>query len=281
MSYLSVGGISRVIQIQHFLFADTCMLLLKTEETFSEERGGKSFMLEYLKTANSLIMWIFCIPMVALIIYQAYIFMMRAWKIGPKMGVTKEQMKEAAKSSAIAAIGPSIVIVTGMVSLLASVGAPLAWMRLADIGSVMYELPAADRAATAAGCTLGTNNMTMEAFANAAWIMVTCCIGWMIVSALFTDKMESFRSKVTGGNMDALVSLTAGGGLGGFGYMVAQRLLPFNIKSANMWSAIVGFIVMWCMNVIIKKTNAKWAQQFGMTIAMFCGMAVGAFFLEV
>lgn len=97
--------------------------------------------LPYLKTANSLFMWISCIPAVALVFFQAYIFMKRAWKTGPQMGVTKEQMKEAAKSSLVASIGPSIVIVTGMVSLLASVGGPLAWMRLAFIGSVMYELP--------------------------------------------------------------------------------------------------------------------------------------------
>lgn len=235
--------------------------------------------LEYLKTANSLGMWISCVPAVALVLFQAFLFLKRAWATGPKMGVTKEQMKEAARSSAIASIGPSIVIVSGMVSLLASVGGPLAWMRLAFIGSVMYELPAADRAATAAGCQLGTSNMTEAAFANAAWIMTVCCLGWIIVSALFTDKMEVFRDKVTGGNMDAVVALTAGGGVGGFGYMVAQRFLPFSATNPNMWSAIVGFFVMLGFNFYIKKTHAKWAQQFGMTISMFLGMVVGAFFI--
>ena len=236
--------------------------------------------LPYLKTANSLFMWISCIPAVALVFFQAYIFMKRAWKTGPQMGVTKEQMKEAAKSSLVASIGPSIVSVTGMVSLLASVGGPLAWMRLAFIGSVMYELPAADRAATAAGCQLGTSNMTMEAFANCVWIMTVCCLGWILVSALFTDKMEVIRDKVTGGSMDAIVALTAGGGMGGFGYMVAQRFLPFKIDNANMWAALVGFIVMWGINVYMKKNpKAKWAQQFGMTIAMFLGMVAGTFFL--
>ena len=238
--------------------------------------------LEYLKEANSLGMWLSCIPCVLLVLFQAWLFMKRAWDVGPKIGVTHEQMKEAAKSSLVASIGPSIVVVSGMVSLLASIGGPLAWLRLSVIGSVMYELPAADRAATAAGCTLGTNNMTMEAFANAARIMTTCCLGWILVSALFADKMETFRDKVTGGNMDAVVALTAGGGVGGFGYMVAQRCLPFNLQSADMWSAVVGFVVMWLFNIYMKKKpDAKWAQQFGMTIAMFCGMVVGAFFLEV
>ncbi len=235
--------------------------------------------LAYLKTANSMGMWISCIPAVALVLFQAFIFMKRAWATGPKMGVTEAQMKEAAKSSFVASIGPSIVIVTGMVSLLASVGGPLAWMRLAFIGSVMYELPAADRAATAAGCTLGTNNMTEEAFANAAWIMTVCCLGWIIVSALFTDKMEAFRDKVTGGNVNALTALTAGGGVGGFGYMVAQRFLPFSLTNANMWAALVGFAVMFGLTMHGKKSGAKWVAQFGMTIAMIAGMVVGTFFL--
>ena len=235
--------------------------------------------LAYLKTANSMGMWISCIPAVVLVLFQAFIFMRRAWQTGPKMGVTEEMMKEAAKSSFVASLGPSIVIVTGMVSLLASVGGPLAWMRLAFIGSVMYELPAADRAATAAGCTLGTNNMTAEAFANAAWIMTTCCLGWILVSALFTDKMEAFRDKVTGGNMNSLTALTAGGGVGGFGYMVAQRFLPFSLTNANMWAAIGGFVVYFALALYGRKSKAKWVAQFGMTIAMIAGMLAGTIFL--
>lgn len=235
--------------------------------------------LAYLKTANSMGMWISCIPAVVLVLFQAWIFMKRAWQTGPKMGVTEEMMKEAAKSSFVASLGPSIVIVTGMVSLLASVGGPLAWMRLAFIGSVMYELPAADRAATAAGCTLGTNNMTAEAFANAAWIMTTCCLGWILVSALFTDKMEAFRDKVTGGNMNSLTALTAGGGVGGFGYMVAQRFLPFSLTNANMWAAIGGFVVYFALALYGRKSKAKWVAQFGMTISMIAGMLAGTIFL--
>lgn len=235
--------------------------------------------LEYLKTANSMGMWIACVPPVCLVLFQAFIFMKRAWKTGPKMGVSEQQMKEAAKASFVGSIGPSIVIVTGMVSLLASIGGPLAWLRLAYIGSVMYELPAADRAATAAGCTLGTNNMTPEAFANCAWIMTTCCLGWILVSALFTDKMEAFRDKVTGGNVNSLQALTAGGGVGGFGYMVAQRFLPFSLTNANMWAALVGFAVMFGLTLYRNKTGAKWVAQFGMTISMIAGMLVGTIFL--
>lgn len=243
--------------------------------------------LAYLKTANNMIMWISCIPPVALVIYQAWIFARRAWVTGPKIGVTVEQMKIGIKSSFVASLGPSIVIVIGAVSLLASVGGPLAWMRLAYIGSVMYELPAADRAATAAGSQLGTSNMTMEAFANAAWIMCTCCLGWIIVSALFTDKMGVFRDKIAGGNMGALSAIASGGGLGAFSYQCWTRALAitpgnftlFNFKNPQLWSLMAGMVTMLAIGSYAKKSNAKWAKQFGMTIAMVVGMCVGAIFM--
>ena len=233
--------------------------------------------LEYLKTANSLAMWIGCIPGVALVIVQAYLFMMRAWKTGPKMGVPVERMKQAASSALIASIGPSIVVVSGMFSLLASVGGPLSWMRLAFIGSVMYELPTAERAAMFCGSTLGTDNMTQDAFATAAWMMTLGCLGWILISALFTNRMEVLRDKIAGGSMDAVQALTAGGGIGGFAYMVAMRCLPFNPMSSNLWACVAaGAFTLWLNMYMKKNPTAKWAQQFGMTISMFFGMAVGA-----
>ena len=128
--------------------------------------------LEYLKVANNPIMWISVLPGVLLVIVQAIVLSRRAIVSGRKMGITERQFKSAIRSSALASIGPSLIIVTGMIALLSSMGGPIAWMRLAYIGAVNFELSAADRAASAVGCTLGTSNMTMEAFACAVYTMV-------------------------------------------------------------------------------------------------------------
>mgnify|MGYP000249566358 CR=1 FL=1 len=56
-----------------------------------------------------------------------------------KVGLTKTQMNKAIKSSAVTSIGPSIVVLSGMLSLLVTVGGPVGWMRLSMIGSVMFE----------------------------------------------------------------------------------------------------------------------------------------------
>lgn len=233
--------------------------------------------LEYLKTANSIWLWIAAIPGVSLVIFQAVLFMRRAITDGKKMGVTTEQMKIGAKSAFFASLGPSIAIVISMVGLLASIGAPVAWMRLSYIGSVMYELAAADRAATAAGSILGTANMTMEAFANAVWVMCICSLGWVLISALFTDKMGILRDKVAGGNKAALGVMATAGGLGGMGYQAVSRAIPE--FSPQTIAVISGFIIMVLIRLYADKFDKAWARQFGITIAMVGGMAIGAFFM--
>ena len=74
--------------------------------------------LEYLKSANSLILWISVLPAVALVVYQAWLFTRKAMTDGKKMGITDHQFKAAIKGSFFASLGPSLVIVIGMVGLL-------------------------------------------------------------------------------------------------------------------------------------------------------------------
>ena len=71
------------------------------------------------------------------------------------------------KSNFITSIGLSLVIITGLLSLLVTVGGPMAWMRLSYIGFVMFELMAAGFATEAMGVQMGMDTMTEMAFANA------------------------------------------------------------------------------------------------------------------
>ena len=140
------------------------------------------------------------------------------------------------------------------------------------------------RSATAAGCTLGTDNMTAEAFACAVWVMVICSLGWIIISALFTDKMGILRDKVAGSNPAKMNVISVGGGLGAFGYQCWDRLYTVSSTggvsfSAQTVSVIVGVIPMTSLGLYGKKNHVAWVTQFGMTISMVIGMVAGAFFL--
>ncbi|WP_242878067.1 DUF5058 family protein [Enterocloster clostridioformis] len=65
-----------------------------------------------------------------------------------------------------------------MISLLVTMGAPVAWMRLSFIGSVNYEAMAAGFGAQAMGKTLQT--MDTMAFACGVWTGLLRTGQWMI-----------------------------------------------------------------------------------------------------
>lgn len=94
--------------------------------------------MDAMKIANGLPMWIACGIPVCMVLIQAITFFKKAYAAGEKVDLTKGQMKEAIRSAAITSIGPSIVVLSGMLSLLITVGGPVAWMRLSLIGSVMF-----------------------------------------------------------------------------------------------------------------------------------------------
>ena len=124
--------------------------------------------MDVMQMANGLPMWIACGIPVVFVIIQAVLFAKGAYSAGKKIGLSDAKMKKAMKSSAVTSIGPSIVVLSGMLSLLVTVGGPVGWMRLSMIGSVMFESIAAGLGTSAVGVTLGTDPMTEEAL-GMAW----------------------------------------------------------------------------------------------------------------
>ena len=70
-----------------------------------------------MQIANSTPMWIAAALPVLLIIAQAVLFLKNARKAAKEIGIPEEKIGKAVKSAAITSIGPSIVILSGMLSL--------------------------------------------------------------------------------------------------------------------------------------------------------------------
>ena len=224
-----------------------------------------------MQIANSMPMWIACGIAVVLVIAQAAIFVKKAFEAGPKVGLTKEQMSKAVKSSALTSIGPSIVILSGMLSLLISVGGPMAWMRLSIIGSVMFESIAAGIGTGSVGVALGVDELTPLALTMAVWTMILGSIGWIIFSTFAADKMDKVQKKMSGGN-SAMMGLISTGAMGGvFGSMVAQRVVPMN---KNALATVLGAILMYVMMQVSKKVPAL--KEWNLTIAIVAAMVIVA-----
>lgn len=229
--------------------------------------------MQALQIANSLPMWLACGVAVTLVIAQALIFIKKAINAAPEVGVTKEQVNIAIKSSALTSIGPSIVVLSGMLSLLVAVGGPLAWMRLSFIGSVMFESIAAGIGTGSVGVQLGVDELTPLALTMAAWTMILGSIGWIIFATFAADKMEKIQDKLAGSNPAGLTIISVAAVIGVFAAMCGQKLVALN-KSAL--ATVLGGVVMFAMMQITKNEKFAKLREWNLTVAILVAMAITA-----
>ena len=238
-------------------------ILQKEEELF----------MEALKIANSLPMWLACGVAVVLVIVQALIFIKKAMDAAPEVGLTKEQVNKAVKSSALTSIGPSIVVLSGMLSLLVSVGGPMAWMRLSFIGSVMFESIAAGIGTSSVGVQLGVDELTPIALTMAVWTMILGSVGWIVFSTFAADKMEKIQAKVAGSNPAGLTIISSAAIIGVFAAMCSQKLVALNKSSL---ATVLGAAIMFVMMQLTKGEKFAKLREWNLTIAILLAMVITA-----
>ncbi len=229
--------------------------------------------MDAMKIANSIPMWIACGIAVALVIVQAVVFAKNAYSAGKKVGLTDKQMKGAIKSSAITSIGPSIVILSGMLSLLITVGGPMAWMRLSLIGSVMFESIAAGFGTSAVGVTLGADKLTPLALDMAVWTMILGSIGWVIFATFSANRMDKVQTKLTGGDPAKLTAISGAAIIGAFSSMSASHLVRLN---KNSIACVLGAVFMGVLVTVSDKKNIKWLREWNLTISILAAMIITA-----
>ena len=227
----------------------------------------------YMSIANSVPMWIAASLAVGLALFQGVLFAMRSYKQGTAEGLTKGQMNSAMKSSLITSIGPSFVILSGLLSLLVTIGGPMAWMRLSFIGSVMFEMMAVGFATEAVGVTIGVDPMTQVALANAVWVMALGSIGWIIVATLSANSMGKLQNKISKGDPTTMKVISTAALLGSFGSLVVPHLMKLN---KNTIAAVAGALIMLILSPMADKKNIKWLKEWALFFSLFGGMLVAA-----
>ena len=235
-------------------------------------------MQDYLRIANSGLMWAAVAVPMAVMAVQVYLLLTRSLKDGRRMGVSSDQIKSAVIASASASVGPSVSILAGMVSLMVMMGAPIAWMRLSYIGAVMYEMTSADVGAQAVGVDFEQSSMTAEVYANGFWAMTLGSIGWILVAGLFTHKIDFLRTKLAGGNSKALPIITAAATLGCYCSLTFDKMYPVASENRNIYAVIGGALTIFLLTMWNKKRKAKWVSNWSATIAMIVGVAFACIF---
>ncbi|MDO4786424.1 MAG: DUF5058 family protein [Fretibacterium sp.] len=223
----------------------------------------------YLEIANDFWLWLATGAAVAVVFLQAFLFARKAYDTGLELGLSREQMNDAIKSSAITSLGPSFVVLSSMIALLVSVGGPMAWMRLSFIGSAQFEMMAMNFGTQAVGVTVGQDPMTLMAFASAVWTMTLGSIGWIVFATLSADKMDRIQQKFSGNDTALMGVVATAAVLAAFGANSATHLVALN---KNTVACVAGGLIMLILSPIADKKNIKWLREWALFFALMGGM---------
>lgn len=228
--------------------------------------------MDYLSKANSMYLWLAVSPVVLIVALQAIIFVRKALDSAKYADLSHDEAMKAFRVGATSAIGPALGVFVVMLGLMAAIGGPLAWQRLAIIGAAPTELAAANMAAQAQGVSLGGEGYELLNFANATWVMALNGSAWLLTTALFSDKLEKITHKVSGGDAKKIGILGTGAMLGAMGFLVSNEINKGLKPGAGgiIVAAVAAFVSMLVLERIAKKIPKL--VEFNLGIAMVIGM---------
>ncbi len=234
-----------------------------------ENLAGMTNVQQVQTVSNAPIFWALCGITVLLSLVQALLYMRQSFATAKKVNLDPKIPKEALRIGFISAIGPALGVFIVMVGLMASIGGPMAWLRLSIIGAAATELTAANVGAEACGVTLGSEEYTIICLAVSWFTMALNGMGWLLFTGVATPSLEKLRNKVSGGDMKWLVVLSGACSLGIFGYLNAGEI---HKGIGNTIAVIAGAISMvGVVNTICKKHPKL--LEYSLGIAMIVGMA--------
>lgn len=225
---------------------------------------------EVMEIANNYKLWLAAIPVIIIVAFQAIIFTKRAKENAKLVQISDKDIKTAFKVGALSSIGPALGVFLVMLGLMSVIGGPLAWMRLSVIGAAPTELTAAQMAAESMGTQIGASDYGVRHFAGAAWIMALNGAGWLVVSGLFANKMDSLNNKLSGGNVQLTGIIGTAATCGAMAYLVGTHLVKLD---ANTVAAVVAGITMIFLSKLAE--DHPKLKEYNLGIAMIFGM-IGA-----
>ena len=93
---------------------------------------------------NSWVLYLIVGCIIAVVIAQAVFFLVRSYRRGVKIGMSKAVLNKTIIRATIFTIAPAVAILVGIVAVSDRLGVPLPWLRLSVIGSLSYEMIASE-----------------------------------------------------------------------------------------------------------------------------------------
>lgn len=225
---------------------------------------------------------------IAFVVAQSVFFLVRAYRRGLAIGMQRKTLNGVIKGAALFTLAPAIGIFIGVITLSKKLGIALPWLRLSVIGSLTYELSAAELAASGVGNSL-SNSATPFTASQYVTIAAVMTIG--IAASLFlapligkrvsgsvmkirqkdTEWGEIFMTSLFMGMISAFLGLI----ICRLGFIKTDSGVIFNLALADftkLFVLLVSAVAMLLCGLLMKKLKWAWMNDYALPISMLAGM---------
>lgn len=226
---------------------------------------------QVLALANSPILWVLALGVFLVIAIQSVIYMKAATRATAAAGMTREELRTAFRTGAIAAIGPSMAVVLVAVAMLALLGTPATLIRIGLIGSVQYETAAASIAAGSVGAELGGPGYDQHAFAIMFFAMSIGGSLWMVSTLILTPLLKRGGHKLEKVDPVLMSIVPAAALLAAF---ISLGLAEVPKSSVHALTLVTSAAVMAVCLGLARLRGFGWLREWGLGIAILVAIAV-------
>lgn len=230
---------------------------------------------------NGSVLYISVIAGLIFIIGIAFLFFKKSWNRAVELGYSKEILKKVIKSSVVFTIVPSLAIVIALFSLASVLGIPWSWFRLSVVGSLGYELMAAEMSVTGAGYESLSQFVAsgeISAISTIMFVMSISIMAGIIFNMFFGKKlqvgMQNYQKKNAEWGTLAM---------GYFMLSIAIVFLPVQVSQGPVYFAtlVTSALVSLLHLVVIQKYNVKWLSEFVLANSLIIGMISSVFWVRL
>lgn len=230
---------------------------------------------------NSPVLYVLAGLIVAAVLAQSVYFLVKAWRRGLELGMSRDKLKRIAVTSAVFTVAPAVAIVISVITLAKDLGVPLPWLRLSVVGSMSYETIAATNAESAMGLTFGqVSSLTASQYVTIVCVMtVSIMVGiWLVpvVGKKLQNGMISMENRDEKWS-DIFSSSMFIGMISAFlGYVFCDFS---NVFAGDMSGLIpplvmlVSALVMCLAGLAVKKLKWPWISDYALPVSLIAGMA--------
>jgi hypothetical protein len=232
-------------------------------------------------SANSPLLFIIFGVIILAVLGQSVFFLVRALRRSKQLGMDQKKIKKTMISSAIFTIAPAVSILIGLVALSYTLGLPLPWLRLSVIGSLSYEMIAAERALAAFGLDFTKAITDPQVYVTITWVMTFGIAVGLILTPLLAKKIQNGMKKIENSDKkwrEIFSNAMFLGMISAFlGFVFCDVTNVFKGDTSGLIPVIVFFasaLVMVVCGLCATKLKQRWLNDYALPISLICGMTV-------